>query len=138
MYKFLCINMLLVALYVSGAVAGGTTVDELAKSTASWNGASLPDFDTGETEVTVLRITVAPDTALPVHIHPVINVAYMLSGELTVVSEAGERKTIQQGDALIELVDQEHYGMNESDEPAELVVVYFGTKGLPITVKKQE
>ncbi len=138
MYKFFWINLLLVGLCVSGAVADGVKVDELTKSTASWNGTSLPDFDTGETEVTVLKITVAPDTRLPVHIHPVINVAYMLSGQLTVVAATGERKTIREGDALIELVGQEHYGVNDSDEPAELVVVYFGKQGQPITVKKQE
>ncbi len=138
MYKSLCISLLLLGLHVSMVFAGGVEVDELAKSTASWNGTSLPDFGAGETEVTVLHITVAPDTRLPLHIHPVINVAYMLSGELTVVSEAGGRKTIRGGDALIELVDQQHYGINESSEPAELVVVYFGKQGLPITVKMQE
>lgn len=30
-----------------------------------------------------------------------------------------------------------HYGMNESDEPAVIIVVYAGTEGNPITVLNQ-
>ncbi|HKJ63993.1 MAG TPA: cupin domain-containing protein, partial [Desulfopila sp.] len=83
-----------------------------------------------------LRITVEPHTRLPVHFHPVVNVAYMLEGELTVVADDGQKKVIGEGQSLVELVGQYHYGINETDRPARLVVVYFGEKNEPITVKE--
>lgn len=110
-------------------------VEQLAKTTRSWNGVSLPDYSDKETEITVLRITIAPHTKLPMHYHPVINVGYMLEGELTVISEQGVEKVIAKGDCLVELVGQNHYGENRSDKPARILVIYVGEENQPITVK---
>lgn len=134
--KISCLAIMIVLMMSGMSLAGEVTVDELIKSTASWNGVSLPEINGGETEVTVLRITVEPHTKLPMHYHPVINVAYVLEGKLTVVAKSGEKKTIGSGESFIELVDQDHFGINESDEAVRLIVFYVGEKGLPITVKK--
>lgn len=135
MKKF--VTAVAVLLFFTGAAwAEGVRVEKLIQSTGSWNGVSLPDCSERETEVTVLKITIEPKTSLPMHFHPVINVAYMLSGELTVISEKGEKKVIHQGEPLIELVDQNHYGINEKEEPVEILVVYLGEQGQPITVKE--
>lgn len=133
MYKY--ITLLFVLITVSAAYAGDVKVERLVKTTESWNGVSLPDCSETEREVTVLKITIAPGTKLPIHHHPVINVGYMLSGELTVITTKGEEKVIRKGDALVELVGQKHYGVNNSSEPAEIVVVYFGEENQPVTVK---
>ena len=58
----------------------GIHVDELVKTTASWNGALLPAYDQGTPEVTILKITIAPKTELPMHEHPVINAGVLLKG----------------------------------------------------------
>jgi quercetin dioxygenase-like cupin family protein len=134
MNKFMTILVLLLFSHTP-SWADAVKVDQLIKATDSWNGVSLPDYSEKETEVTVLKITIEPNTSLPMHIHPVINVAYMLSGELTVISAQGERKIIRKGDPLIELVNQRHYGVNEGSEPVEILVVYIGEEGQPITVK---
>lgn len=42
----------------------------LAKTTKSWNGASLPKYLDGTPEVTILKITIPPHTELPLHKHP--------------------------------------------------------------------
>jgi quercetin dioxygenase-like cupin family protein len=117
------------------ASAQDVAVEQLIKTTDSWNGVSLPDYSDAETEITMLKITIPPHTSLPHHLHPVINVAYMLKGELTVISAKGEKKIIKSGDPLVELVNQEHYGVNNGDDPVEILVVYFGQVGKPITVK---
>ncbi len=117
------------------ASAQNASVEQLIKTTDSWNGVSLPDYTDAETEITMLKITIPPHTSLPRHFHPVINVAYMLKGELTVISDKNEQKKIKSGDPLVELVNQEHYGVNNGDEPVEILVVYFGKVGKPITVK---
>jgi quercetin dioxygenase-like cupin family protein len=129
-----CLCILLFSIQISAAK--DVEVEQLIKTTSSWNGVSLPDFADGETEVTMLKITIAPHTTLPEHFHPVINVAYMLRGELTVVSKKGEKKVIKSGDPLVELVNQDHYGINNGEEPVEILVVYFGEVGKPITVKR--
>ncbi len=41
---------------------------------------------------------------------------------------------LQAGQGLIEMLNQPHYGTNNGTEPAEIVVVYAGVKGQPITV----
>jgi len=41
-------------------------VEPLAESTASWNGTLLPAYPTGQPEVTVLRIRIAPGARLTV------------------------------------------------------------------------
>ena len=40
------------------------------------------------------------------------------------------------GGALIEVVDQWHRGLNDADEPAEIIVFYAGVVGETITIKK--
>ena len=45
--------------------ASTVTVDVLAKTTASWNGATLPSYPTGQPEVTILKISIPPHVQLP-------------------------------------------------------------------------
>jgi quercetin dioxygenase-like cupin family protein len=114
----------------------GVQIEPLAKSAASWNGAQLPPYPTGQPEVTVVRVRVAAGARLPVHRHPVINAGFMLAGKLTVVTEAGQTLHLEAGDAIVEVVDQWHYGHNEGTEPAELIVFYAGVREQPVTVKQ--
>ncbi len=113
----------------------GIHVDELAKTSTSWNGAPLPTYDQGTPEVTILKITIAPKTELPLHQHPVINAGVLLKGELTVVTEDKKTLHLKAGDPIVEVVDTWHYGRNDGDGPAEILVFYAGVKGTPITVK---
>ena len=112
------------------------TVNELIKSTSSWDGKELPKYPTGQPEVTILRIEVKPGANLPVHYHPVINAGVLLKGELTVVSKQGEILKLKAGDPIIEVVDKLHYGTNEGDTTAEIIVFYAGTKDSKITIKE--
>ena len=61
----------------------------------------------------------------------------MIKGELKVVTEANETLILKPGDALVEVVNKWHYGVNEGDEPVEIIVFYAGIEGKPITVKKE-
>jgi quercetin dioxygenase-like cupin family protein len=108
----------------------------LAKSGASWNGAALPAYPTTAPEITVARVTIPSHSTLPLHKHPSINAGYLISGAVTVVTESGEERTLRAGDGFIELVDAWHYGRNDGDEPVEIVVVYAGSPGVPLSVAK--
>lgn len=112
----------------------GVTVRTVVQSTRSWNGTPLPAYPSGQPEVTVLHITIPPGVALPMHQHPVINAGMLIRGQLLVTSAAGASVQLRAGQGLIEMVNQPHYGTNNGTEPAEIVVVYAGVKGQPITV----
>jgi len=116
--------------------ANTTTVDVLAKGTTSWNGATLTSYLTGQPEVTILKISIPPHLQLPLHQHPVINAGLLLKGELTVFTKAGKTLHLKAGDPIIEVVDTWHYGINEGNEPAEIIVFYAGVQGKPITTKE--
>ena len=116
--------------------AGTVSVDVLAKSTSSWNGATLPSYPTGQPEVTILKISIPPHVQLPLHQHPVINAGVLLQGELTVVTKEGKTLHLKAGDPIVEVVNTWHYGINEGNEPAEIIVFYAGIQGQPISTKE--
>ena len=128
------------ALLVTGCVAPPSAreseVISLVKATTSWNGQPLPAYPVGEPEITILKITIPPGTALPMHLHPVINAAVLLRGQLTVTTEQGQVFHLQPSDAFVEVVDTWHSGKNEGSEPTELLVFYAGIKDEPITISQ--
>jgi len=110
--------------------------DVLAKTSISWDGMDLPEYPKGKPEITILKIKIPPKTKLPLHKHPVINAGILLKGRLTVVTEKDEKLQLKAGDSIIEVVNKWHYGINEGNESAEIIVFYAGVKDSPITVKK--
>ncbi len=116
--------------------ANTVKVDVLTKTSSSWDGANLPDYAKGNPKVTILRITIPPKVRLPLHKHPVINAGVLLKGELTVVTEDKKTLHLKAGDSIVEVVNKWHYGKNEGNEPAEIIVFYAGIRGTPITIKK--
>lgn len=111
------------------------TVEQLAKSTKSWDGKPLPAYPKGQPEVTILRIKIPAGAKLEIHNHPVINAGILLKGELTVIAEDNKTLRLKAGDSIVELVNKKHYGKNEGMETAEIVVFYAGTVNKPITIK---
>jgi quercetin dioxygenase-like cupin family protein len=111
-------------------------VEVLAKTSASWDGNDLPNYPKGTPEITILRIKIPPKVQLPLHKHPVINAGVLLKGELTVVTEGKEILHLKAGDSIVEVVDKWHYGKNEGNETAEIIVFYAGVQDSPITIKK--
>jgi quercetin dioxygenase-like cupin family protein len=112
-------------------------VEQLLQSTKTWDGTAYKGYPTGQPEVTVLRIKIPPHTSLHWHYHPVISVAYIVSGELTVEKrDTGERITVRTGDVLPETVGTVHRGFT-TDNPVELIVFYAGQAGVPITVQQE-
>lgn len=138
MKNFLC-GISLVLLFASHVWAqdvNSVKVDVLAKTTLSWDGGVLPDYAQGQPEITILRITIPPKIRLPLHQHPVINAGVLLKGELTVVTKENKTLHLKSGDSIVEVVNTWHYGENEGNEPAEIIVFYAGIKNTPITIKE--
>ena len=116
--------------------ASAKKLNTMTKAIASWDGKELPDYPKGKPEVSILRITIPPGTELPLHKHPVINAGLLLHGELTVVAEDGATLHLKAGDTIVEVVNKWHYGKNEGNEPAEIIVFYAGIQGKPLSIKQ--
>ena len=114
-----------------------TTVITLAETSKSWDGKTLPKYPDGNPKVTILKIIIPPKTKLKLHKHPEINAGILLKGELTVISEHNDTLNLSAGDPIVELVNTWHYGINNGNEPSEIVVFYAGIENMPITVLKE-
>ena len=113
-------------------------VEKLITTRQSWDGAVLPAYPQGQPEVTLLRITIPAGTRLHTHSHPVINAGVLLSGSLTVITTEGKTLHLKAGDPIVEVVNTLHYGINEGNVPAEIVVFYAGVADTPITVVEEQ
>ncbi len=138
MKKFFCgiCLTLLLSSQVWARDVNTVKVDVLAKTSSSWDGGTLPNYANGQPEVTILKITIPPRVQLPLHKHPVINAGVLLRGELTVVTEDEKTLYLKAGDPIVEVVDKWHYGKNDSDVSAEIIVFYAGIADTPITIKE--
>jgi quercetin dioxygenase-like cupin family protein len=106
----------------------------LLQTTQSWNGKPYTHYPTGQPQLTMIKLTIAPHTALPWHTHPFPNVVYVLSGTLTLHDKAsGKTQVVHQGQAVGESVDAVHRG-ESGDEPTVLLITYAGTPGVPTSV----
>jgi quercetin dioxygenase-like cupin family protein len=136
--KYLCVICLILSLTGNARAQELNTVivDVLTKTSTSWDGTALPNYAKGKPEITILRIKIPPKVQLPLHEHPVINAGVLLKGKLTVVTKDKKTLHLKAGDPIVEVVDKWHYGKNEGNEIAEIIVFYAGVKGSPITIKK--
>ncbi|MGA3237293.1 MAG: cupin domain-containing protein [Bryobacteraceae bacterium] len=106
----------------------------LLQATQSWNGKPYTHYPTGQPQLTTIKVTIAPHTALPWHTHPFPNAVYVLSGTLTLQDKAsGKTQVVHQGQAVGESVDDIHRG-ESGDEPTVLLITYAGTPGVPTSI----
>lgn len=133
------IALLLTASILSLSANAATSID-LKKDTKSWTFEPLSSISISQPEVTIKEIVIEPNETLPVHLHPVINAGVLLSGELTVYTEDKKKalhlKANTKNSSLIEMVGKYHYGVNESNEPAKIIVFYIAEKGQKVTELK--
>jgi quercetin dioxygenase-like cupin family protein len=106
----------------------------LLKATKSWNGMPYTHYPTGQPELTTIKVTLAPHTALPWHTHPFPNSVYVLSGTLTLRDrDDGKILVVHQGQAFGESVNVVHRG-ESGDQPTVLLITYAGTPGVPTSI----
>lgn len=134
------IHSIVVLMLATNGVFAAEPVDSLirseilARSSSDWGGTALPAYASGQPEVTVARVTIPVEHALPLHEHPHMTAGVVLKGVIEVRTETGKTHVARAGDAVIELVNQPHGGANIGDEEAVILVVYAGIKDQPITV----
>ncbi len=137
MKKFILATFLTSFLFIIACAGNSNNIvaEQLAKTSKSWDGETLPKYPEGQPEVTILRIKIPAGAQLEMHNHPVINAGVLLSGELTVITENNKTLHLKAGDSIVEVVNKKHYGKNEGTETAEIIVFYAGEVNKPITIK---
>ena len=113
------------------------SVEEIVRSSKSWDGKLLVAYQQGQPEITILRIIIPAGARLETHSHPVINAGVLMSGQLTVKTTDGQVLRLKAGDPIVEVVNTFHFGINDGTVPAEIIVFYAGIVGQAITVSKQ-
>jgi len=136
------ITLILLSILVTGfihaesAAYDKASVETLMVTSHSWDGELIGWYPYGSPEVSILKITVPTGVKLAVHKHPIPLVAYMLSGELSVQTENGDKAVFKAGDPIVEVVNTWHFGQSTGEEDALLVAFYMGVKRLPNTIEK--
>jgi quercetin dioxygenase-like cupin family protein len=78
--------------------------ETLLQTTQSWNGRRYVHYPSGQPQLTTIKVTLAPHTALPWHTHPFPNSVYVLSGTLTLRDRYdGKTLLVHQGQAWVSL-----------------------------------
>jgi quercetin dioxygenase-like cupin family protein len=133
-YRIGGITAIIAAASLSGVLAQSGTQNVasghreiLLQTTQSWNGKPYTHYPAGQPQLTTIKLTIAPHTALPWHTHPSPNVVYVLSGSLILHDRASDKTlVVHQGQAVGESVDDVHRG-ESGDEPTVLLITYAGT-----------
>ena len=105
----------------------------LLQTSEAWNGTPYEAYPEGKPQLTVMKMTIPPHSFLPWHSHPMPNIAYLLSGELTVEDrETGRKHLVSAGEALNESTGDIHRGYT-TEQAAEMVIFYAGAEGMPLS-----
>ena len=64
----------------------------LLSASSSWDGEQYQSYPSGQPELSVLKITLAPHTQLEWHSHPIPSAAYIVAGERLLREKEMERK----------------------------------------------
>ena len=110
--------------------------ETLIQSTSAWDGTPYKAYPTGQPQITILKITIAPHTTMKWHTHPIPEAGYVLSGEFTIETKDGSKKHFVAGQAVAETIDSVHRGVTGA-EPVVLIVFYSGTPGQPLSIIEQ-
>jgi quercetin dioxygenase-like cupin family protein len=116
---------------------GPVQMETLTQTTKSWDGTPYKAYPTGQPQISVLKVTLAPHTTMKWHTHPMPNAGYVLSGEITVETKDGTKQHFVAGQAFNETVDIVHRGVT-GDQPTVLIVFYAGTPGMPLSQAADE
>ena len=113
-------------------------VQELIRTSQSWDGVELPDYFEGRPELVAVKYEFPAGQKLGWHHHPVMNYGILVQGELTIIGQDGKEKVVHEGEAVVEMVNTIHHGENRGSKPVILYMFYLSQKDLPLAVQHPE
>jgi quercetin dioxygenase-like cupin family protein len=124
-----------VAAAANAGYSAQVSVTPLLKTQVDAAGRPLAYPTDGPAEVTAVLVEMQPGAETGWHKHPLPCVVYVLEGELHVTLKDGRVNIFKAGQAIAEVVDLEHNGVNPGPGVARLVMFVIGTEGKAFTVK---
>jgi quercetin dioxygenase-like cupin family protein len=88
--------------------------------------------DKGGQEVLVLKREFPVGASSGWHVHPGVEIAYVLSGEMALDRAGQPRLRLRAGDSFTALRGVAHNGTNVGKVPARLLITYVVDKGAPV------
>tara|TARA_R110001592_G_scaffold363396_2_gene687663 strand:- start:77819 stop:78292 length:474 start_codon:yes stop_codon:yes gene_type:complete len=123
------ISALSLAVLATGPTYGA---DVLLETQTSWDGGALA-YPPGKAQITSVMLHIEPGEVLPFHCHPVPTLGYLLNGTLEVETKQGDSVRVQEGNAVVEVMNTLHRGLAIGG-PVDIIVFYAGAEGVPTTV----
>ncbi len=114
----------------------GVRVEKLLQTDTTVIGQKLAYPKTENAEVTMAKVIVPVGKQTGWHKHQVPVFAYVVKGTLTVELEDGRKNVYLPNSTISEVFDIYHNGYNAGTEDVELIAVYLGVKGQPLSEKK--
>lgn len=110
----------------------------LGKSSTAWDGSKFK-YKKGTPEISVELVTIKAGDVMEFHCHPVPSAAYVRNGTLEVELQDGKKQLFKRGEALIEVMNKLHRGINlSSNKDVELIVFYAGVKESPNVIETKK
>ncbi|HWE74907.1 MAG TPA: cupin domain-containing protein [Stellaceae bacterium] len=118
--SFCLAGCLLVAATLSASTQEKIVATTILKTTATAGGQKIV-FPTGDTEVAAFIVDLPAGIDTGWHEHPYPRYGYVMSGAVTVESDAGARQTYRAGEFIVEQIGVFHHGT--TTEPTRLLVI---------------
>ena len=111
---------------------------ELIRTNQSWDGVELPDYLQGRPELVAVKYVFPAGKKLGWHHHPVMNYGVLVQGELTIIGLDGKKKVVHEGEAVVEMVNTIHHGVNLGTKDCILYMFYLSQEGEQLAVQHPE
>ncbi len=129
--------LLTVSIVISAHAAEKIQVEVLKQDTVNWDGEAIA-YPSGQPEISILKVRIPAGSQTALHCHPVPIAAYVLSGQVEVITKVDHHHTFSAGEALIEVMNQWHTGYGRGTEDTEIIVFYAGAKDTPRSVHESD
>lgn len=120
---------------VAGGYSNQIVIEPLLRTSMTSSGQPIAYPQTSAPLVTAVKVTIPPGASTGWHEHPFPCYAYMLSGTLNVELEGKPAHVLLPGEAMVEVVNTPHNGINKGTEPVVLVMFATGEVGKPISIR---
>lgn len=137
-YIFTCVLFLCFCLSGKAQYNTDLKIESILKTDTTSIGQKIVYPTTGNAEVTMLKITLAPGKTTGWHEHDIPVFAYVLKGTLTVEFEKSKTLTFEENASFSEVIHTVHRGINKGTGDLVLLAVYLGEKGKPLSIKMNE
>jgi quercetin dioxygenase-like cupin family protein len=130
----LIINLVFISFHIYAQYNNGIKIEKVLNTDTTTIGQKIVYPQFSDNHVTMLKITIPPGASTGWHKHTIPVFAYIIKGNLTVTFEDGKSFNFIAGNSIAESLNVNHNGINQGNEDVELIAIYLGEKGKPLSI----